>query len=158
HVDDLAIHAELLEVARRPAGLLGDLLAGAQHPDRYRERLRSNVELKLPISRLDVDHGRRLPVQPTTFRMLALDGGAPAPWPREIACNGCRIRSAPEPTTIRGGSTCSRPARVTALPSGSRSRTSPACSGRSPRPSARPAATSAPSTSSRLASPRSRAT
>src|SRR5262249_15864599 len=101
HVDDLAIHAELLEVARRPAGPLGDLLAGAQHPDRHRERLRSDIDLKLPISRLDVDHGRRLPVQPTTLSRLASDGEAclrwrgPSPRSREIVCNGCRIRSAP---------------------------------------------------------------
>ena len=45
HIDDLAVHAELLEITRRPAGLLGDFLAGLEHPDRHRERLRANVEL-----------------------------------------------------------------------------------------------------------------
>ena len=34
HVDDLAVHAQLLEVARRTAGALGDRLAGPQHADR----------------------------------------------------------------------------------------------------------------------------
>src|SRR4030095_9647781 len=76
--------------------------------------------------------------------------------PREIRCNRGRIRAlqrgsarrrgvlgpvtpagARQPITIRGGSTCSRPAPVTASQFGWRSRTSPACSGRSPRPSAR---------------------
>src|SRR5262249_15346850 len=56
HVDDLAVHAELLEVAGRSSRPLGNRLARPQHPDRHRERLWADVELKLPISRLDVDH------------------------------------------------------------------------------------------------------
>src|SRR5207249_10115905 len=67
----ISIHAELLEIARRPAGLLGDFLARSQHPDRHRERLRANVELELPVSRLDVDHEHRLPLQRTTFSRRA---------------------------------------------------------------------------------------
>src|SRR5439155_10118857 len=45
HVDDLAVHPELLEVAFRPLGLFGNLLAGLEHPDRHGERLGPDVEL-----------------------------------------------------------------------------------------------------------------
>src|SRR5262249_61271984 len=75
---------------------------------------------------------------------LASDGGAPAPGLAKSSVTDVEYAALQGPTTIRGGSTCSRPAQVTALPSGSRSRTSPACSGRSPRPPPRPAAVSGP--------------
>jgi hypothetical protein len=56
HVDDLAGHAELLEVAGRPPRPLGDGLAGLEHPDRDREGLRTEIRLQLPIRRLRIDH------------------------------------------------------------------------------------------------------
>ena len=79
HVDDLAVHAELLEITRRAPGFLGNRLVRPEHADRYRERLRADVELQFPIGRLDVDHERRLPVQRTTLFRRASADGAPAP-------------------------------------------------------------------------------
>src|SRR5439155_20752898 len=57
HVDDLAVHSELLEVARRPLGLLRDLLPGLEDPDRDAKRLGPDVELHLPYGGLAVNHG-----------------------------------------------------------------------------------------------------
>ena len=57
HVDDLAIHAELLEVPRRPARPLGDGLVGPQHSNGDGKRLRPDVRLKLTIRGRRVDHG-----------------------------------------------------------------------------------------------------
>src|SRR5207249_7441583 len=56
HVDDLATHAELLEVPRRALGPRRDLLSGPEHPDRHRKGLRADVGLQFPVRRLHVDH------------------------------------------------------------------------------------------------------
>src|SRR5438093_1438726 len=56
HVDDLATHAELLEVPRRALGPLRYLLSGPEHPDRHRKGLRADVDLQFPVRRLRVDH------------------------------------------------------------------------------------------------------
>src|SRR4029077_11784247 len=117
HVDDLAIHAELLEIARRPPGFLGDFLPGPEHPDRYRERLRADVELELPVSRLDVDHGRRLRVQRTTLFRHASAGRAPGPRRSVtlgIVSNRGRIRA------LRRGSARRRGVLGPATPPGAR--------------------------------------
>src|SRR5207237_1265180 len=58
HVDDLAVHAELLEIAGGPAGPLGNLLAGTEHADRHGKRLRANVKLQFAVGGFDVDHPR----------------------------------------------------------------------------------------------------
>ena len=60
HVDDLAIHAQLLEVTGGAAGAVGNRLAGAQHADRDGKRLRTHVRLQLAIRGLDVDHSASL--------------------------------------------------------------------------------------------------
>jgi hypothetical protein len=56
HVDDLAVHRELLEIPGGPFGTLGNGLAGLQHPDRNRKSLRPDVGLELPVGRLHVGH------------------------------------------------------------------------------------------------------
>ena len=57
HVDHLARHAELLEVARGPLGALGDGLAGLEHADGHGEGLRPEIGRELPLRRLGIDHG-----------------------------------------------------------------------------------------------------
>src|SRR6202011_6228532 len=56
HVDHLAAHGELLEIARGPAGALGNRLVGPEHADGDREGLRPQVGLQLAVRRLHVDH------------------------------------------------------------------------------------------------------
>jgi hypothetical protein len=56
HVDDLAIHAQLLEIAGRAARAVRNGLTRAQHANRHGERLRTDIELQLVVRALHVDH------------------------------------------------------------------------------------------------------
>src|SRR5207249_3918829 len=85
HVDDLAVHAELLEVARRPLGLLRDLLPGLEHPDRDGKRLGPDVEVQLPVGGLGVNHG--LSSVTGTARPAPTGGGLPQARVAPLACS-----------------------------------------------------------------------
>src|SRR5205823_5675521 len=56
HVDDLAVHAELFEVAGGAARTLGNGLARTEHADRDGKRLRTDVRRELALRGFDVDH------------------------------------------------------------------------------------------------------
>src|SRR5256885_10442021 len=56
HVDDLAVHGELLEVPGGSPRTVGDRLVGPQHPDGDGKSLRPDVGLELAVRRFDVDH------------------------------------------------------------------------------------------------------
>src|SRR5207247_4192921 len=83
--DDLAVHAELLEVARRPLGLLGDLLPGLEHPNRDGKRLGPDVEVQLPVGGLGVNHG--LSFGAGSARPAPTGGGLPQARVAPLACS-----------------------------------------------------------------------
>ncbi len=56
HVDDLAGHAEFLEIAGGPSRPLGNRLAELQHADSHGEGLGADIGLELLVRRFDVDH------------------------------------------------------------------------------------------------------
>src|SRR5262249_53255749 len=98
HVDDLAVHAELLEVAGRSSRPLGNRLARPHAPAPPRGRLWADVELKLPISRLDVDHVD-LPSERTTSSNPL----------QQSLFNGCRIRPPHGQNSLTEASTMQSP-------------------------------------------------